>query len=77
MTHKFQEDDVVILKEGTHDFLPTGSHGTVFCFYMTTPPAYEINFIDIKGRGFGAVMYEDELELCSNPDCLHTVEEKL
>ena len=77
MTHIFKEGDVVVSKRASNDFLPAGSHGTVFCFYMTTPPAYEINFIDIRGRGFGAVMYEDELELCPNPDCLHTVEEKL
>ena len=73
MTHKFKEDEIVVLKEGMHDFLPTGSHGTVFCFYTTTPPAYEINFVDIEGKGFGAIMYEDELERCLNPNCLHGV----
>ena len=72
MTHKFQEDDTVVLKEETNDFLPAGSHGTVFCLYTTTPPAYEINFIDSGGESFGAIMYEDELERCHDPNCLHT-----
>ena len=69
MTHKFKEDEIVVLKEGTHDFLPTGSHGTVFCLYLTTPPAYEINFIDSSGDTFGAIRYEDEVERCLNPNC--------
>ena len=47
------------------------THGTVFCLYATTPPAYEINFIDNTGECFGAIRYEDELEPCLNPNC-HT-----
>jgi len=70
VTHMFQEDDVVVLKEDQADFLPAGSHGTVFCLYTTVPPAYEINFVDRNGEGFGAIMYENEIERCSDSKCL-------
>ena len=70
MTHKFREDELVTLKEGYSDHLPSGSQGSVFCLYTTTPPAYEINFIDSEGKEFGAIMYEDELEACLDPNCL-------
>ncbi len=69
MTHQFQEGDTVISKEDTTDFLPAGSHGTVFCLYTTTPPAYEINFVASDGEIFGAIRYEDELERCPDPNC--------
>jgi hypothetical protein len=75
VTHKFQEGDFVSLKEDYTDFLPAGSHGSVFCLYMTTPPAYEINFIARDGRGMGAIMDEDELERCADPKCLHLADE--
>ena len=60
--HKFREGDTVVSKEDFNDFLPAGSHGTVFCVYETVPPAYEINFVDIGGQRFGAIRYEDEIE---------------
>lgn len=69
MTHKFKEGDVVVSKRASNDFLPAGSHGTVFCLYLTTPPAYEINFIDSAGETFGAIRYEDEVERCLGPNC--------
>ena len=72
MTHKFQEGEIVTLKEEYSDFLPAGSHGSVFCFYTTTPPAYEINFLASDGEEFGAIMYEDELERCTDPNCAKT-----
>ncbi len=75
MTHKFREGDFVSLKEDYTDFLPAGSHGSVFCLYMTTPPAYEINFLDCDGREFGAIMDEDDLQRCHDPKCLHMADE--
>ena len=69
MTHKFQEGDVVVSKKGSNDFLPAGSHGTVFFLYTTMPPAYEINFVDNTGECFGAIRYEDELERCLDTNC--------
>ena len=62
MTHKYQEDDQVALKEDFADYLPAGSVGVIFCQYTTTPPAYEINFVDITGRVVGGIFYEDEIE---------------
>ena len=67
--HKFQEGDTVVSKENTGRFLPAGSHGTVFCLYATDPPAYEINFVTNQGNSLGAIMYEDEIECCSDPNC--------
>ncbi len=69
MTHKFQEGDFVFSKEDYTDFLPAGSHGTVFCSYTTTPPAYEINFLASDGELFGAIMDEDDLQRCLDPNC--------
>ena len=69
MTLMFQQDDTVVLKEGHTDFLPTGTHGVVFCYYTTTPPAYEINFAVSDGEDFGAIMFEDDIEFCSDPAC--------
>jgi len=63
MTHKYQEDDQVALREDFADYLPAGSLGTIFCQYSTTPPAYEITFLDTGGRGVGGIFYEDEIEL--------------
>ena len=62
MTHKYQEDDQVILKEDFADYLPGGSVGIVFCQYTTVPPAYEINFVDTTGRSVGGIFYEYEIE---------------
>ncbi len=64
MTFRFQCGDEVMLKDGERHawFLPAGSRGTVFCQYATTPPAYEVNFRDVKGEEFGSVVYEDEVE---------------
>ena len=65
MKFRFQDGDEVVLKNGEDHawFLPTGSRGVVFCQYSTTPPAYEVNFCDIRGETFGAVVYEDELDM--------------
>ena len=65
MTFKFQEGDEVTLKDGEGHawFLPAGSRGIVFCQYATNPPAYEVNFRDVKGEVFGSVVYEEEIEL--------------
>lgn len=65
MTFRFQDGDKVVLTkgEGHAEFLSTGSRGVVFCQYTTTPPAYEVNFLDSRGEEFGAVVYEDEIEL--------------
>ncbi len=65
MTFRFQDGDEVMLKDGEGHawFLPAGSRGIVFCQYATTPPAYEVNFRDVKGEAFGSVVYEDEIEL--------------
>ena len=68
--HKFQEGDTVVSKENGGRFLPAGSHGTVFCLYVTDPPAYEINFVTNQGSRVGAIKYEDELESCLDPNCL-------
>ncbi len=62
MTHKYQEDDQVALVEDFTDHLPAGSVGVVFCQYTTTPPSYEINFVDTTGRSIGNIFYEDEIE---------------
>jgi hypothetical protein len=74
VTFKFQEGDSVSLRENYTELLPAGSHGSVFCSYTTMPPAYEINFVDITGGKVGVVMYENELECCSNTNCHHTAE---
>ena len=66
---KFQEGDIVSLRENYTETLPAGSHGSVFSLYTTTPPAYEINFVDIKGGEVGVVIYEDELECCLDSSC--------
>jgi len=65
MTFKFQDGDEVMLKngEGHAWFLPAGSRGIVFCQYATNPPAYEVNFRDVEGEGFGSVVYKEEIEL--------------
>jgi hypothetical protein len=70
MTFKYHEGDRVALKEDHTDFLPAGTHGIVFCYYTTTPPAYEINFALRDGEDFGAIMFEDDIEFCSNSCCL-------
>ena len=62
MTHKYQEDDQVALKEDFADYLPAGSVGVIFCRYTTTPPAYEITFTGTSGQGVGGIFYEDEIE---------------
>ena len=62
MTHKYQEDDQVALVEDFADYLPAGSVGIVFCYYTTTPPAYEINFVGTDGQPVGNIFYEDEIE---------------
>ena len=62
MKHKYQADDQVALKEDFADYLPAGSVGVVFCQYMTTPPAYEITFVDTSGRGVGGIFDEDDIE---------------
>ena len=62
MTHKYQKDDQVALKEDFADHLPAGSLGVIFCQYTTTPPAYEITFVDTSGQGVGGIFYEDEIE---------------
>ena len=69
VTFKFQEGDIVSLRENYTETLPAGSHGSVFSLYTTTPPAYEINFVDIKGGEVGVVIYEDELECCLDSSC--------
>ena len=61
MTHKYQEDDQVVLLEDFADYLPAGSIGVVFCQYTTAPPAYEVNFVDTTGRSVGNIFYEDEI----------------
>lgn len=65
MTFRFQDGDEVMLKDGEGHawFLPVGSRGIVFCQYATSPPAYEVNFRDVRGEEFGSVVYEDEIEL--------------
>ena len=62
MTHKYQENDQVALKEDFADYLPAGSVGVIFCQYTVTPPAYEITFLGTDGRGVGGIFYEDEIE---------------
>lgn len=65
MTFRFQEDDKVVLKTGEDhaEFLPAGSQGVVHCQYTTTPPAYEVTFLDSQGEQFGTIVCEDEIEL--------------
>ncbi len=59
---QFQRGDTVALKENHTVFLPHGSRGTIRCQHEMAPPAYEVNFRDISGDVFGAVLYEDEIE---------------
>ena len=65
MRFKFQDGDQVVLKNGEDHawFLAAGSQGVVFCRYATKPPAYEVNFRDLRDEEVGAVVYEAEIEL--------------
>ena len=63
MKFRFQDGDEVALRADRHWFLPAGSRGIVFCQYATDPPAYEVNFQDVRGKIFGAVVEEDEIEV--------------
>ena len=77
MTFKFQEGDAVVLKngEGHAWFLPAGSRGTIFCQYASVPPAYEVNFMDVRGKVFGSVVYEAEIELAPDDEVIAAVRE--
>ena len=61
MPFKFQQGDLVALKDDHTVFLPNGSRGTVFSQHDMTPPAYEVKFQDTSGEVFGALLYEYEI----------------
>ena len=61
MAFKFQDGDEVALRADRHRFLPAGTQGIVFCRYAIDPPAYEVNFQDVRGETFGTIVEEDEV----------------
>jgi hypothetical protein len=62
---KFQEEDVVVLKEAQGDYLPAGTVGSVFCQYKAVPLAYEVNFQIANGQVYASIVSEPDLEAAS------------
>ena len=62
----FSEYDVVRLRSASHNApgIPSGTSGTVLLIHPATPPAYEVEFVDIAGESLGwFTMQESGLEL--------------
>lgn len=64
MNTKFFEYDVVKSTRSIADEVPTGTTGAVLMVFLSTPPQYEVEFIDSDGDSLAVLtVKQEDLEL--------------